>query len=397
MLTLSNLFPILNLLMFARKVTKPNNRVSIRIVKNKREGRKIKQTIVCNMGQFHCDQVLEIEKRMRVAREMIIKIQNEESPCLPGLERNIQELQHKKNKMVSVKGLKEKRRLHKGIDDIFGFTFNQLNLFNSIDRGYKKKEYNDILKQVVLARLSNPCSKRKSQKEISLNKRVHLPLEKIYRMMDKVYDNEDSIKQKLCQKTLTLLDQKVEVAFFDVTTLYFESFHPDTLRASGYSKDSKFKETQIMLSLITGESGLPLGYELFPGNTYEGNTLISAINSLRKNYDIKNTSIIADRAMFTKSNLKTLDERGVCFIVAAKLKTQSKEFKKMIVDDIQNTLKEDRNIKSITKEYSHDGHRLIVHYDYKRAKKDKEDRGHLVDRIKKKMKNEKVNLSDLKN
>ena len=153
-----------------------------------------------------------------------------------------------------------------------------------------------------------------------------------------------------------------------------------------------------MLALIATTEGLPLGYELFPGNSYEGNTLITVIEQVEKNYDLSETFIVADRAMFTKSNLQKLDEKRVKFIVAAKLKTMKKVIKDEITSEVATAIEEHRDLKGWTKDFkTEDGYRLIVNYSKKRANKDKKDRQRLVERIEKKMKNGKVRLADLIN
>ena len=76
---------------------------------------------------------------------------------------------------------------------------------------------------------------------------------------------------------------KLNVLFFDVTTLYFESINQDELREFGFSKDCKFKEVQVVLSLITTEYGIPIGYEIFQENTFEGNTLNSRCRKIEEN------------------------------------------------------------------------------------------------------------------
>ena len=204
--------------------------------------------------------------------------------------------------------------------------------------------------------------------------------------------------KKILENTLDHFDQKIDVAFFDVTTLYFESFTPDELRSSGYSKDGKFKETQIMLALIATTDGMPLGYEIFPGNSYEGHTLITVIEQIEANYNLSNSFVVADRAMFTKENLEKLNNKGVNFIVAAKIRTTKKEFKNKITSDVAKAIEEyGEDLKEWTNEYEHDGNRLIVSYSKKRANKDRKDRQRLVERIEKKMKNGKVLLADLIN
>lgn len=388
--------------MFVRLTKKPNDRVSIRIVENKRVDGKVKQKTITGIGTAHKYEHDKIEMLKRVAEDLIVKLKNDVNPVLPGLEEVIHSSNMKRTKkdqedMVSISGLKEESRLDKGIGDIFGNAFEELNLFDSINTGYKKDEANALFKEIVLARLSDPVSKRKSVKNIEIDKDIELNLDKVYRMMDKVHENEERIRKKISSSTLDLFNQKVDVAFFDVTTLYFESFTPDNLRVSGFSKDGKFKETQVMLALITTTEGLPLGYELFPGNSYEGNTLITVIEQVEKNYDLSDTFIVADRAMFTRNNLEKLDQKNVNFIIAAKLKTMKKEMKNQITNDVARVLEEHGAIDGWTKDYIFEGRRLIVNYSKKRAYKDKKDRDRLVERIKKKMKDGKVRLADLIN
>ncbi len=387
--------------MFVKKVKRPNGSISIQIVDNQRVGKKVIQKVIRHMGQWvHED---EIEKMVSVAESIIISLKNEINPVLPGLEKEMHTPEKRKEKngiedTVAIKNLEEESRIKTGVDDVFGTAFEMLDLFDSIDTGYKQDEANSIFKQMVLERVANPESKRKSIKNIKRDKNVALDLDRAYRTMDKIFENTDRIKKKISDNTLELFEQKVDVAFFDVTTLYFESFTPDGLRSSGFSKDGKFKETQVMLALITSTEGLPLGYELFPGNSYEGNTLITVIEQIEKNYDLSETFIVADRAMFTKNNLQKLDDKKVKFIVAAKLKTMKKVVKDEITNDVAEALKEHNDIDGWTKDYTtDDGYRLIVNYSKKRANKDRKDRQRLIDRLEKKMKNGKVRLADLIN
>ncbi len=387
--------------MFVKRVKRPNGSISIQIVDNQRVGKKVVQKVIRHMGQWvHED---EIEKMVSVAESIIIDLKNEINPVLPGLEKEIHTPEKRKKKKnientVAIEDLEEESRIKRGIDDVFGAVFEKLSLFDSIDTGYKQDEANSIFKQMVLERIANPDSKRKSINNLEKDKNIKLDLDRVYRTMDKVFVNNDRIKKKISDATLELFKEKVDVAFFDVTTLYFESFTPDSLRSSGFSKDGKFKETQVMLALITTTEGLPLGYELFPGNSYEGNTLITVIEQVGKNYDLSETFIVADRAMFTKNNLQKLDDKKVKFIVAAKLKTMKKVVKDEITNDVAEALKEHNDLDSWTKDYkTEDGYRLIVNYSKKRANKDRKDRIRLIERIKKKMKNDKVRLSDLIN
>ena len=225
--------------MFVRLTKKLNDRVSIRIVENKRINGKVKQKTVTGVGTAHKEDIKKIEMLKRVGNSMIIKIKNDIDPVLPGFEEimhtPVKKIKKEEDDMVSITGLEEEARTQKGIQDVFGNAFKELNLFDSINTGNKKEEANILFQEIVLARLSNPVSKRKSVKEAKKDKGVTLNLDKVYRMMDKVHLNSERIKHKISSSTLELFNQKIDVTFFDVTTLYFERFTPDNLRSSGYS------------------------------------------------------------------------------------------------------------------------------------------------------------------
>jgi transposase len=71
---------------------------------------------------------------------------------------------------------------------------------------------------------------------------------------------------------------KFDLLFYDVTTLYFETFEEDNLRKNGFSKDNKCQQPQIIVALMVTREGLPIAYEVFSGNTFEGNTILPFVN-----------------------------------------------------------------------------------------------------------------------
>ena len=84
----------------------------------------------------------------------------------------------------------------------------------------------------------------------------------------------------IAQASKNLVPEPISLLFFDCTTLYFESVKADErtdeepgLRHFGYSKDGKSNRVQVVLALVVNEDGLPVTYELFPGNLSEGKTL----------------------------------------------------------------------------------------------------------------------------
>lgn len=95
-----------------------------------------------------------------------------------------------------------------------------------------------------------------------------------------------------------------------MTTLYFESGDEDDFRKIGFSKDGKFQDPQIMLGLLVGERGYPIGYELFEGNTFEGKTLIPVLEQFQKKFDLVKPIIVADSGLLSKANITSLKEKN---------------------------------------------------------------------------------------
>ena len=89
--------------------------------------------------------------------------------------------------------------------------------------------------------------------------------------MDKLHSKEKSqVEQITFQHTLQILKGKISVVFYDMTTLYFEIDQEDDFRKRGFSKDGKHQNPQVKLGIIVGESGYPIGYNIFEGSTFEG-------------------------------------------------------------------------------------------------------------------------------
>ena len=212
-------------------------------------------------------------------------------------------------------------------------------------------------------------------------------------MMDHLVGLQAPIKQAVCAKSLSLFDTKVNVLFFDVTTLYFESSKNDDLKDFGFSKDCKFKDVQVVLAMVTTAEGLPITYKLYPGNTFEGKTLIDAVKDLKEKYKINEILLVADRGMYNKENLKLMEDEGINYIVAAKLKAMPTQMKERILQDSDYSPCQLEGDLHWVKEYYHEGKRLIIGYNSKRAKKDQMDRDKLVERLLKKVKDGKIKIT----
>lgn len=379
--------------MFIRRIGRKNGSTMLKIMESVRRGDVVVQQALCTVGVATTPD--ELESLEKIAKAKIIEILNGRDPALPGLESIIHgsdaSPQGSDQYAVNMSDIREEKRINVGMEDVFGHVYSQMDFEELIAGTRKDDEWNELLKQVTLARLFDPGSKRKASEEVLKELNQEIPVEKIYRMMDRLVPLEEEIKKKIFQSSMSLLDFEVDVLFFDVTTLYFESFDPDELRAFGFSKDCKFKETQIVLALVTNNRGVPLTYEIFPGNQSEGKTLISIVKKIKANYSIKNVVMVADRAMFSEDNLLLLEGEGIKYVVAAKLKTMKRAVQNEFLNNAICSL--DGWVKDIDVEHR----RLVVTYSVDRAKKDYKQRMRLVDRLLKKARDGKIPLKSLIN
>ena len=81
---------------------------------------------------------------------------------------------------------------------------------------------------------------------------------------------------------------------------HFESFKEDELKQNGYSKGCKFNQPRYLLALLVTHEGLPVGYEVFPGATFEGPSLISVLQTMQARYDVRKMIFVADRGMLNE-------------------------------------------------------------------------------------------------
>lgn len=384
--------------MFVSSKKKDETKWQVQIVESIRVGDQVRQKRVRNIGTAYSEK--EREEFIRIGNAAIVKMKNDKNPVLPIFDpADVYASARAKKKEVDedarVKNLKHVQTYNDGIRDIFGEVFDGLGLEAVIEGSKKDEQWNSILRENVIARIADPKSKRASALMLKRDHAVEIPLEKTYRMMDHLEENEEQVKSRITQATLTLFKEAVDVLFFDVTTLYFESFTQDELRNFGFSKDCKFKETQVVLALVTSKDGIPITYKLFPGNTYEGSTLVDVVKELKKEFLVENIMLVADRGMFNRKNLSCLEAENVNYIVAAKLKSLPKLKKQEILDNKAFKINVIGDELHWINEFSHEGRRLIVSYSSKRAKKDAADRQRLVDRLLKKVKNKKIKISDI--
>lgn len=244
-----------------------------------------------------------------------------------------------------------------------------------------KLPWTAIITGMVVSRFIQPCSKRRLNMEQW--ERIYPgileceapPLKSFYRAMDVLWKHRDDVEATLFDRggERDLFNQELDVVFYDLTTLYFESTNDNPadgeLRRFGYSKEHKSDLTQVMLGLLVDKDGVPVGYQLFPGNTYEAHSLPAIIEKLKTKYHVRRMILVADRGIINEKTVSILREAEMEFILGARLWNMTRAWQAEVTD-IGKFRRLDKKGNLLMRELDHKGDRLIVTWSRKRAERD---------------------------
>lgn len=275
------------------------------------------------------------------------------------------------------KELEETTRVVENMDSVL-INGTQLLLSQVYDNIGFNRIPDDILRHLVIARVSQPRSKLATVDYLKSYYDEDIDLNRIYRYMDKLYSTQMELAQQISvEHTRKIFGGKIGLMFYDVTTLYFETSQTDVLREPGFSKDGKTAESQVVLGLLVSEGGYPLSYSLYNGSQYEGFTMIPMIDDFKRRFTLGNDFVVvADSGLMNKNNVALLQEAGYKYILGARIKNEGTSLRQWI-------LSLEKKDKACYEHKRQDGERLIVSYSEKRARKDAYNRDRGIARLRK--------------
>lgn len=228
----------------------------------------------------------------------------------------------------------------------------------------------DCFRDLVIARIAYPVSKAKTREWLKTKLDRHYSLTALYRGMDRAHrlQYQGKLEQQLWNFAVRVFSPAISILFFDVTTLYYEAFDEDDLRKCGFSKDRKDNQPQLIIALTVTIQGFPLQVRVFPGNKFEGHTMLPCLKEIIARRRLKNFIVVADSAMVSAKNMAELAAAKLQFIVGARLGNLPKKlFDRIMIQ----TPKADGS----SRRFNLDQDRvLVVGYSTKRASKDRADR-----------------------
>lgn len=346
-----------------REITTASDKKAIQVVRRENH----KTFIVKHIGSVGNEE--EKKKLIELANSFIISYL-QLTPLFP----EIFGLEQKKYHLVAVENLIFTKTYHTFAYEFLSY-FYDLNGFGKID--------NQFLKDLSIIRIIEPVSKLKSIELLGEYFGKKYSSISVYKRLLQIISLSSDIQNKAVYYAKKYLHFNFTLVFYDVTTLYFETDKDDKFRKYGYSKDGKPNQPQILIALVVNTDGYPIAVEMFEGNKFEGHTIIPVILAFKRQYKIKNLTVVADAAMLSLDNLTALKNNNINYIVAARLSSLPKELMEKISKKLNK--KEDIYFRKET-----DNGILLCDYSQKRASKDKSDRLKQIAKAKKQIENSKT-------
>ena len=235
----------------------------------------------------------------------------------------------------------------------------------------------ETLKYLAIARICQPKSKVATVDYLKRYFDEDFNLNKIYRYMDTLYDTQRELIQQISvEHTRKLLGGKIGIVFYDVTTLYFETAHEDSLRSPGFSKDGKTSESQSVLGVLVSHDGYPLSYNVFNGAQCEGRTMIPIIDDFVQRFSLTDFIVVADAGLLSRKNITLLKQAGYKFILGGRIKKESRSVRDWVL-----SLEKDPS--TLNETVINGDERIIVSYSEERAAKDRHNRDKGIQRLRK--------------
>ena len=383
--------------MFVR--VKPSGRYKyLQIVENSREGKKVKQHVLCTLGR--------LDKFTT-------------SGQIDGLAKSLLRFSDKIKviDLYNQNQLKILKDVSIGPSLVFERIWKELGIGAIIKEMALNRNYQFDLERTiflsVLHRLFSPGSDRASEKwmlDFCVSRTEYVELHQLYRAMawigesidigiskkSKGYQQftKDSIEYLLFARNRDLFST-LEVVFFDTTSIYFEGEGGHTVGEYGHSKDHRPDLKQMVVGVVLDSEGRPICCELLPGNISDAKTLLPVIIRIKQRFGISSFCIVADRGMISRKTMETLESPSfrIDYIFGCRMRRQ-KEVRNEVLGRHGGTYKEisvkrrGKNTPLLlkVKEVKLNGKRYIICYNPEQARKDSEDRKAIVSSLEKKLK-----------
>lgn len=206
---------------------------------------------------------------------------------------------------------------------------------NQIQSQYKFEfDLNEVLSYLVFARIIYPSSKLETFKQCqNFIKQPNFKLHDEYRALSYISKNIDFIQENLFINSKNVIKRNSKVIYYDCTNYFFEIDEEDELRKYGISKEHK-PNPIVGMGLFMDGDGIPLSFNIYPGNQNEQKTLIPEESKIINDFKLDDTKVIlcTDAGLASDDIKKYNIKNGRGFVITQSLKKLKEEYKEQVFD-----------------------------------------------------------------
>lgn len=214
----------------------------------------------------------------------------------------------------------------------------QLRLDNTCNNIQEKYQFhfdlNEILSYLIYARIIFPSSKLEIFKQCqNFIEQPKFKLHDEYRALSYIAENTDYIQEQLFNNSKKIIERNSKIIYYDCTNYFFEIDQDDDLRKYGVSKGHR-PNPIVGMGLFMDGDGLPLSFNIYPGNKNEQTTLIPEENKIFKNFKLKTTkTVLCTDAGLASDEIKKYNiENDRAFVITQSLKKLKKKYQDEVFD-----------------------------------------------------------------
>jgi transposase len=207
-----------------------------------------------------------------------------------------------------------------------------------IESGRETVPWAQMASVLVIARLCEPSSelhiaedwyRRTALEDLLGVSAERINENRLYRALDELLPHKQAIEQHLVKRLGELFDLSYDLLLYDVTSTYFEGLAArNPLAQRGHSRDHRPDCKQVCIALVVAREGMPLGYEVFPGNRVDVTTVEEIVEAMEARFGVANRVWVMDRGMMSADNIEWLQETKRRYLIGApksELKKWSRE------------------------------------------------------------------------
>jgi len=193
-----------------------------------------------------------------------------------------------------------------------------------LPRGREAVSWADVIAILVIGRLCEPSSElhvaerwyRTTALEDLLGVQSESVYEeRLYRALDRLLPHKQAIEAHLVKRLGELFELDYDLLLYDVTSTYFEGVADAAIAKRGYSRDHRPDCVQVNIALVVTREGMPLGYEIFPGNRTDVTTVEEIVSGMEARFGKANRVWVMDRGMVSAENLAWLNQTGRRYVI----------------------------------------------------------------------------------